>query len=233
MSKYTHIFFDFFGTLVRYSKSHRGEDHKGSYSLLVDKGCALTYGAYLDEWEATFERFVHPANQSLDEFSMDELCDSFLRTVLPADAGPDIAAEFRDAYLDEWSRGVEYIPRLDRMLDELAARYALAVVSNTHHERLVRDHLHAAGITDCFSAIVTSVEHGRRKPCPTIYRRALSVTRGRADATLFVGDSLADDYLGPRRGGLGALLIDPAASEPIPEEHRLRDVLDVPARLGT
>lgn len=233
MSKYTHVFFDFFGTLVRYSQRHRGEDHKGSYGLLVDNGCDLTYEAYLDQWEATFEQFVRRANESLDEFSMDELCESFLRSGLPADTDPSLSFEFRDAYLDEWSRGVQYIPRLDHMLDQLAGRYVLAVVSNTHHEQLVKDQLHDAGIADYFSAIVTSVEHGRRKPCPTIYRRALSVTHGRADATLFVGDSLADDYLGPREAGLSALLIDPDANEPIPEKHRLHDVLDVPDRLNT
>ena len=77
MAMLTHIQFDFFGTLVNYSKGHRGESPERSYRILADRGAGLTYESYLAEWNATFEIFVRRADESLVEFSMDDLCMYF------------------------------------------------------------------------------------------------------------------------------------------------------------
>ncbi len=64
------------------------------------------------------------------------------------------------------------------------------------------------GIAPLFVQVVTSVEHGRRKPDPCIFRDALAglgVSRQRA---LFIGDSLEDDYRGAAAAGLRCVLID-------------------------
>lgn len=76
-------------------------------------------------------------------------------------------------------------------------------------------------------ALTTSVSHGRRKPCPSIYAHALSTSGGRADRAVFVGDSFVHDYAGPRAAGLEALLIDPDTVADVPDEHRLRSILDL------
>lgn len=232
MKPFTHIFFDFFGTLVQYSASHRGESHERSHSVLSNQGCELSYEDYLAEWERTFERFVQSSIESLDEFSMDQLCLHFLSTNLPSQPDANSVVAFRDTYLEEWSEGVFFIPQLDILLDDLASRYYLSVVSNTHHEPLVTGTLERAGIFDFFSSVTTSVEHGRRKPCPTIYQSALSVTGCEPDRGLFIGDSFQNDYMGPRAVGLQALLIDPNALENVPDEHRLHSILDLRERIA-
>lgn len=233
MAPFTHIYFDFFGTLVQYSAGHRGESHEKSHHLLANNGCELSYEDYLVEWESTFERFVQRSTKTLDEFSMDQLCLHFLSTHLQYQADPALVAAFRDCYLEEWSEGVCYIPGLDVLLKNLGSRYPLSVVSNTHHEPLVTGILEGAGILDFFSDVTTSVEHGRRKPCPTIYQRALSATRCAPARGLFVGDSYIHDYEGPRAVGLQALLIDPSGLEDVPDEHRLHSILDLRERIAT
>ena len=232
MASFTHIYFDFFGTLVQYSAGHRGESHDRSHHLLSHHGCDIPYEAYVSEWEATFEGFVQTSSASLDEFSMDELVRHFLNAVLPSRPDASVLSEFRDTYLDEWSEGVSFIPELASMLDTLASQHHLAVVSNTHHEPLVCGLLEKAGIATFFSDVITSVVHGRRKPCPTIYHHTLSITGGAAGTGLFVGDSLVDDYEGPRAVGLQSFLIDSGGKEPIPDEHRLRDILELRERIG-
>lgn len=232
MKPRTHLLFDFFGTLVDYSESHLSESHAASHALLVGHGCELSYQTFRDEWEATFTRFVAHADASLDEFSMFALCGAFLTAHLPRPPATDLVVAFRDTYLQEWSRGVVHIPGVEDMLEAVASRFRLAVVSNTHHAGLVKGLLQEAGLDGFFSNVITSVEHGRRKPCPSIYRHALSVTGGRAETATFVGDSFLHDYSGARGAGLHALLIDPDAEHAIPDEHRIERILDVPERIG-
>lgn len=200
MPGYTHIYFDFFGTLVDCSKSHIGNSHEASHQMLSNSGCELSYEGYRVEWDATVEIFVQRANESLVEFSMGD--------------------------------GVSYIPRLEAMLVGLASRHQLVIVSSTSHEPMVIGLLEEAGIRNYFSNVITSVGYGRRKPCPTIYEHALSVTGGGPDRAVFVGDSFLQDYAGPRAVGLTALLIDPQATERVPDQHRLRSVLDLPERIA-
>lgn len=231
MKPRTHVYFDFFGTLVDYSKSPTGGNHERSHAVLVNHGAELGYHEYLGEWEAATSRFVEHANASLDEFSMYAFCMAFLTTHLPSAPTQQMVVELRDTYLEEWSAGVVFIPGVQDMLEDLASRYRLAVVSNTHHAKLVRGLLREGGMASFFPEVVTSVEHGRRKPCPSIYRHALSVTGGEPDAATFVGDSFLQDYSGARGAGLHALLIDPDEAASIPDEHRINHILEVTDRI--
>jgi putative hydrolase of the HAD superfamily len=107
---------------------------------------------------------------------MDQACARFLAAVLPGGAGGRLLDAFRDGYLEEWSRGVTPIALLGEMLERLTARCTLAVVSDTHHAPLVHGLLRRVGLAGAFVAVVTSVEHGRRKPGRTIYEHALALT---------------------------------------------------------
>jgi putative hydrolase of the HAD superfamily len=228
----THVFFDFFGTLVAYLPGARGDDHRDSYRVLTDAGCELSYEDYLAAWTQAFDEAERVASASLDEFSMDQACARFLAAVLPGGAGRRLLDTFRDGYLEEWSRGVTPIALLGEMLEGLAARCTLAVVSNTHHAPLVHGLLRRVGLAGAFVAVVTSVEHGRRKPCRTIYEHALALTAGTPGEALFVGDSLGPDYVGPRAVGMRALLIDPEGRAPVPAADRLASVLELRERIG-
>jgi FMN phosphatase YigB (HAD superfamily) len=44
-------------------------------------------------------------------------------------------------------------------------------------------------VAHAFSAVVTSVEHGKRKPAASIFEQALKITGGRSDQSIYVGDS--------------------------------------------
>ena len=228
----THVFFDFFGTLVAYAPGVRGDDHFGSHRLLTDAGCALAYEDYLAAWAQTFDEAERAASASLDEFSMDQACARFLAAAVPGRAGGRLLDVFRDIYLEEWSRGVAPIAGVGDMLEELAARCTLALVSNTHHAPLVHGLLERLGLAGSFAAVVTSVEHGRRKPCRTIYEHALVLTAGAPGEALFVGDSYGPDYVGPQAVGMRALLIDPQGRAPVPAADRLASVLEVRGRVG-
>jgi putative hydrolase of the HAD superfamily len=158
---------------------------------------------------------------------MTELCECFFQQILGKSLRSELIASFRDTYLEEWSQGVTYIPGVNEMLAELSTKYKLILVTNTHHAGLVQKHLHGSGMGQYFMHVITSIEHGRRKPNHSIFERALQVCNCQKETALFVGDSYPLDYEGARSAGLPCLLIDPTHSYDVPDSHRLKGILDV------
>src|SRR5690349_18906340 len=81
----THVLFDFFGTLVAYSESRVEQGFEHSHGVLLHHGARIEYPTFLEDWSRTFDEFEARAQQSLDEYSMDDVCRQFLSRVLPRD----------------------------------------------------------------------------------------------------------------------------------------------------
>ena len=67
-----------------------------------------------------------------------------------------------------------------------------------------------------FDYVITSVEHGKRKPSRSIFEHALHASNGLKETALFVGDSYALDYKGALSAGIPCLLIDPEKHYDVP-----------------
>jgi putative hydrolase of the HAD superfamily len=227
MPHLTHLLFDFFGTLVEYSESRTEQGYECSHKVLVSNGANLGYQEFLERWSAVCCEFDLRAEASQDEYSMDQVVTEFLSRALTSQPSADLVDSFRDTYLREWNKGVKYIEGVAELLSDLAQWYTLALVTNTHSAEFVQAHLRTMGVEDYFSAIVTSVEYGKRKPCAAIFQHALNVTRGESQSAVYVGDSFAADYLGARGIGMRCLLIDPLAKQDVPAADRLTHILDV------
>ncbi|MBK9926611.1 MAG: HAD family hydrolase [Anaerolineales bacterium] len=223
----THILFDFFGTLVEYSDSRIGQGYELSHSIVLSSGVNIKYPEFLERWDAMFRKFDLAAEANQDEFSMDDVVNGFLSSVLDKDPTPELVKNFRDVYLQEWNKGVKTIEGVPELLRQLKGHYTLALVTNTHSGDFVRSHLHDMGIAEHFSAIVASVEHGKRKPHPSIFELALEATGGKSENALYVGDSFSTDYMGAKNVGMRCLLIDPHKKHDIPPEDRIAHILDL------
>ncbi|WP_352430131.1 HAD family hydrolase [Pyrinomonas sp.] len=96
-----------------------------------------------------------------------------------------------------------------RVLDCLRqAGLRTAVISNTDDGRL-RELLELVGLLSRFEVVLDSCLVGLRKPEKAIFDLALQRLDLRPDQAVYVGDSYASDFLGARRAGLRAVLIDP------------------------
>src|SRR5512133_894932 len=231
MSRITHVLLDFFGTLVNFADLGADEMHARSYALLRSTGYDQAYDHYVQEWDASFEDFNRQSQVDLREYALDEVCRAFLTRAYARPPSTELVEQFRDAYVQDWNHWMRYPPGIEALVRDLSSRYALALVTNTCHAPLVRGHLQSLGVECCFSAIVTSIEEGKRKPSPSIFARALELTLGSAETSVHVGDSYEADYLGAKAAGIDCLLIDPHRRYPIPAEHRIDSVLDLRARL--
>lgn len=225
MAPLTHVLFDFFGTLVRYSPSRVEQGYPLSHDLLRRLGSPLGYDEFLALWDGICAALERDAEETHVEYSMDQACSAFLRRALPQPPAPAAVELFRDTYIGEWNKGVHYIDGVVPMLEELAQRYTLALVTNTHHAAVIHGHLRAMQAAPHFRVIVTSVELGRRKPSPEIFQHALDLSSGTAAAAVYVGDSYVPDYLGAAAAGIRCLLLDPDRAHAIPAADRLAGIL--------
>ena len=226
----TTILFDFFGTLVDYSASRSEQGYSETGAVLRAAGVRMPQATWLAAWEEVFADFDRRSQADLSEFGMRQVAVAFLHEV-GAPVDDRLCTAFTRAYLREWNTGVTDIAGLVDVLDGLARDHRLAIVSNTHDPSLVPDHLDRLGIRQLFDDVVLSIDVGRRKPHPAVYRAALDRLGAAASRTLFVGDTPDADYHGPRAVGMRAVLVgdrpDPAV------RTRLGSVLDLPTHLAT
>ena len=230
------ILFDFFGTLVEYSTSRTEQGYHNTYALLQTQlhphQIELPYEDFLLQWDAVSEELVVWSAAHQREFFMQDVADRFLARLVPGKIPSEFSRQLGKAYIKEWSKAVVYPPDVRAFLTDLATRFKLVLVTNTHDPEMVHGHLDAMGITALFDAIITSPEHGRPKPHPSIFHAALEAINSEPSQAVFVGDSFEADYQGATAIGLPAYLIDPEKRHDIPVENRLMDVFELTRRLN-
>lgn len=230
-SNVTHILLDFFGTIVNYSPSRTEQGYENSYNLLNSMGPNISYEQYLSELNEVFSHFDEQSAVDYSEFSMDDFTQAFLKRELGRSPSNQEATIFVETYMSEWNAAVVYPEWAVDVIRELSSKYHLAIVTNTHYESLVPNHLKAMGIDCHIDRLVTSVGHGYRKPHPTIYEYLLNNIGIPPENAIFVGDTYQDDYIGPKKLGIDAYLIDPNKKHKIPESDRIRSLADLPGVL--
>lgn len=95
----------------------------------------------------------------------------------------------------------DLFPCVEEVLEELAGRYSLALISNTMSDqpRLI---LERTGLARHFDVIVCSRDLGIRKPNPRIFKHVLDDLGVRPDEAVHVGDSVEADMEGASNAGL-------------------------------
>lgn len=106
------------------------------------------------------------------------------------------------------------------------------LVGYTPGPSLIHRNLAAMDISRHFSQVVTSVEHGRRKPDPSIFHAALTGLGIGAEAAIYIGDSFDDDYAGATSAGLRCILIDPESRHAGSAEEHIGTLFDLEQLLG-
>jgi putative hydrolase of the HAD superfamily len=133
---------------------------------------------------------------------------TFINTLRALDADPDLAPrliEHTDTCMLEATRVLQdTIPVLSRLRD---AGLRLGIVTNGYSciQRMKIDRHNLHGLVDF---TIVSEEVGAHKPEPEIFKAACVKAACAPERVLFVGDTVENDYIGARRAGLEAILID-------------------------
>ena len=196
------IFFDAAGTLFSLTKT------VGDHYALVGGEIGLKLDAkQLDHafhtaWKEMPRR--HPIDgprENDDKGWWRELVGHVFDRVAPSMKALDRDNFFEVAYEHFAEAGVwELYPEVLGVLEELAPRFRLAVISNFDGRlRLILQHL---GISKFFSHVFISSEIGADKPDPEIFRRPLKVINLKPDEVLHVGDDPERDWQAATTAGL-------------------------------
>jgi putative hydrolase of the HAD superfamily len=114
---------------------------------------------------------------------------------------------FDELYVEFTNPGVwPLYPEVREVLELLAPRYELAVLSN--FDGRLRPILAQLGILDRFNTVVISSEAGADKPDPQIFACAAARARITPGEALLAGDDLDHDVAGARRAGWHAFHVD-------------------------
>lgn len=209
------VLFDYGRTLVEFEYPER--------ELRAAMAAALPeLGPGAPDAETALREVLLPLEAELDALGEDEVVymDLYERAWRRAGVAADREALYRVLDLEQqvWDRHVRPAPGALLTLAGLRARgLRTAIVSNAPFPpEMMRRQMTGLGFLAAVDAVVLSSEVGRRKPAPEIYLaglRALGVAP--ADA-LYVGDRPLEDYEGPRRVGMQALLVTALAAAPAP-----------------
>lgn len=196
------IFFDAAGTLIHLTKS------VGQHYALVAQRQGLSLDAaaldhaFARAWK---EMPLRPATgeprEDDDKGWWRDLVERLLDRVSPGLDPLDRDTFFEAAYGHFAEAGVwELYPEVREVLEPLAARYELAVISNFDSRlRMIFEHL---TISKYFRHVFLSSELGADKPDPLIYQRALEISGFAPNEVLHAGDDPERDWAAARAAGL-------------------------------
>ena len=224
-----HVIFDFFGTLVTYTAGIAGNPCARALAELEAHDVRLEAVEFQHRFDSCFAELEAQARVNHEEFSM-HAAARLLFAQLDVAPGADRLDRFVDAYLDDWSSGVQPLPRLNGWMNSIPV--GKSVLTNTHQPGFVPDHLERIGIAHHVQQVTSSVEHGQRKPDPRIYRDHLAGLGLAVEQVVFVGDNPECDFHGPRSIGMEAYLVAAAPVAGVPESHRLGHLYQLSDRLA-
>ena len=240
---YTAVFFDLFDTLVRFERerlplveingktvrSTVGRLHAVLAAHVPHVTLGGVYAALAASWqEAERLRAIDhrevPARQRFADF--------FRRLALdPRDLPTGLDVALIDAHRRELAKAASFPVHHRPLLERLASRHRLAVVSNFDYTPTALAILDAAGVRELFAAIVVSDEVGWRKPRADIFEEAVRRTGAEPRRTLFVGDRADIDVAGAHGIGMEAAWIN-RDREPLPPgisppRYEIRDLAEL------
>ena len=243
---YAAVLFDLFDTLVRFDRERlprldvRGQTVHSSagrlHAILKSEAPGVSleacYDALIESWQEAERR------RAIDhrEVSAPERFEHFFRCLAldPGSCAQGLAERLIEAHRTELAKAAEFPPHHGPLLEALARRYPLAVVSNFDYTPTALGILESAGVVELFTAIVVSDRVGWRKPRREIFDEALRCLGVEAAGALFVGDRPEIDVAGAQSAGIDAAWLNPGR-EPLPpamapprfEIRDLRELLDI------
>jgi putative hydrolase of the HAD superfamily len=173
------------------------------------------------EAEALMRDVLEPLEADLDTIGDDEVdylafYDRAWRRA-GLEVPPDTLYRILDLEQRCWDRAVRVAPGALQALEALRERgLRTAVASNAPFPPgMMHRQARLTGIAERVDAVVFSSEVGRRKPAPELYRAALDRLDVPAADALYVGDREVEDFDGPRRLGMRAVVCTALARRPV------------------
>lgn len=224
MKQYKALFLDMDGTFLDFAAAEQG----AFFQTMEKAGYPATeelYRAYSAVNDSLWKAFERGEIQKTDIRSR-RFSDLFKRYGISADGV--LAEREYEGFLGE---GCQLIPHAGQVLEYLAARYPLYVVTNGF-AGVQRSRLKLAGIDKFMTRCFISEEIGFQKPQEEFFRVCFAHMEPgtEREEILLIGDSLTSDIQGAKNAGLDSCWFNPAgAANPkgIQPEFEIRSLTEL------
>jgi putative hydrolase of the HAD superfamily len=196
------VIFDVFNTLVTARPGNQDTFLAGLRTVGLKASRSL-----LAELQASCEGLDHCAYSDARPSYVGWAVDTLSRVGQAGDLiGTDLAPRIVPALEQLHQAPMVALPYAETCLRDLkTAGFTIAVCSNWGWD-LCED-LEPTGLAEAIDVFVTSARAGFRKPHLQIYRSTLDLAGFGAEETVFVGDSMRADVLGPQCIGIRSILL--------------------------
>jgi len=195
------LLFDLDDTLLETYPAHRA-----AIRATCERAAEKHPGRTPEELQRAFLRAYHDLEAKVEAGTLQFATVMLFRTraweetLASVDLPPELAQDLATLYRDERARRYRLYPEVGDLLEQLASRYCLVLVTNGPGD-LQREKIAAVQLERWIERIVISGEVGSWKPHPAIFQRALEMAGAAPDEAVMLGDSLERDIRGAR--GLG------------------------------
>lgn len=230
MAVYKHLFFDLDHTLWDFERN--------SNETLAELYAEFDLSSRGLSSLVLFQKVFCATNLELwrlydtDQISQAELRHSRFRRVFSTLGihTHDCCNSLNEAYLSRCPQKGHLVAYARELLDYLAPRYKLHIITNGFDEvQTVK--MTRAGLLPYFCHMTTSQNSGAKKPDPRIFTHALQRAGASTHESLMIGDNCETDIAGGRAAGLDTVFYNPArvsaTENPTYTIHHLRDLVRI------
>ena len=205
------VLFDLFDTLLllESDQTYYQPCLKKMHQYLTRNGVNVPFDDFSRVYFDVRDRFYSESRKSLEEphFNV-RVSQTLQRLGYDLDASDHIVVGATMAFASEFMQYVSLDKDAIAVLQKLHGRYKVGLVSNFGIPECGRKLLKVYNLEKFFDYVVISGEVNQRKPSPKIFERALKALDVDASRTVFVGDMLDLDIMGPKAVGMKTVLIE-------------------------
>lgn len=211
------IYFDCMDTLIQMRIPSIEVYSLWAYQGAADLGLWNDAGSFRSEWNLHRDRSQARSGDLREGTILGRIRDLLAARLAVLEKGwaPERIDGAAERIHEKWwaiYRSAAYVlPEVPEVLARIhdGRKIPLGVVSNFMVKGGIQTLLADHGLDRFFRTVVVSCDNGYRKPSRNIFREALEAAGVPPGEILFIGDSPAADYQGPRAVGMRSLLYDP------------------------
>lgn len=209
MKPYQHIFFDLDRTLWDFEKNSEATLHEIFEHFKLHQRGIENAGHFIAIYKDINHRMWEEYRKGI--IRKDQLRGGrFLETLKHFKAEDKALSEqIGDFYVEESPRKTALFEGTVEVLDYLASKYILHIITNGFEE-VQHIKLHHSGLAKYFNVVVTSEQAGCKKPDKEIFDYALKMAGTVSYDALMIGDDLEIDILGARDAGIDQIYFNPS-----------------------
>lgn len=200
MKRYAHLFFDLDHTLWDFETNSRHTLRELYHAEHLQQLGVSSADEFIDAYEEVnhglWQRY-ESGQLGRDVLRVLRFRNTLLRFGVKDEA---LTARMGYDYLALTPQRTALIPGARDLLEDLRGRYRLHIITNGFHE-VQQVKIACSGLGDYFDLVLSSEMAGARKPDPRIFAAALKRTKGTAQESLMIGDSVPADMEGARGAG--------------------------------